>query len=79
MIGEGRDTPMYRLDSDGVWSDHMHWFLERFDEAYVAEIRIFVDCPADDLPVPVTGADARAALAMAYAAEASSPRTRRRR
>ena len=71
MIGEGRDTPLYRLDSSGVWSDHIYWFLERFDEAYIAEIRAFVDCLRQDAPVPITGADGRAALAMAYAAEAS--------
>lgn len=71
MIGEGRDTPLYRYDSEGVWSDHIYWFLERFDDAYVAEIRTFVDCVRQDSPVPITGADGRAALAMAYAAEAS--------
>lgn len=71
MIGEGRDTPMYRLDSSGVCSDHIFWFLERFDAAYIAEVRKFVECLRIDMPVPVTGADGRAALAMAYAAEAS--------
>ena len=24
MIGEGRDTPLYRYDSEGVWSDHIY-------------------------------------------------------
>lgn len=71
MIGETRDTPLYRLDSAGVWSDHIYWFLERFDAAYVAEIRAFVECLRTDQPVPITGADGRAALALAYAAEAS--------
>lgn len=71
MIGESRDTPLYRLDSNGVCSDHIYWFLERFDAAYVAEIRAFVASIQEDEPVPVTGADGRAALAMAYAAEAS--------
>ncbi len=71
MIGEGRDTPLYKLDSTGVCNDHIYWFLERFDAAYVAEIRAFVDSIREDEPVPVTGADGRAALAMAYAAEAS--------
>ena len=71
MIGDGRETPMIRLDNTGVWSDHIYWFLERFDAAYIAEVRKFVDCIRIDLPVPVTGADGRAALAMAYAAEAS--------
>lgn len=71
MIGDGRETPLVRLDGTGVWSDHIYWFLERFDAAYVEEIRTFVDCIRKDQQVPVTGADGRAALAMAYAAEAS--------
>lgn len=71
MIGDGRETPLYRYDSSGVWSDHIYWFLDRFDAAYVAELRAFVECLQQDLPVPITGADGRAALAMAYAAEAS--------
>jgi myo-inositol 2-dehydrogenase/D-chiro-inositol 1-dehydrogenase len=71
MIGDGRETPLVRLDSSGVWSDHIYWFLERFDAAYVEEIRAFVDCIREDRPVSITGADGRAALAMAYAAEAS--------
>ncbi len=71
MIGESRETPLYRLDGAGVWSDHIYWFLERFDAAYVAEIRAFVECLRSDEPAPITGADGRAALAMAYAAEAS--------
>ncbi|MCA9860473.1 MAG: Gfo/Idh/MocA family oxidoreductase, partial [Thermomicrobiales bacterium] len=71
FIGEGRDTPLLRLSNQGVWSDHIFWFLERFDDAYVAEIKSFVDSLRQETPVHVTGADGRAALAMAYAAEAS--------
>lgn len=71
MIGDGRETPMIKLDRTGVWSDHIYWFLERFDAAYVAEIEAFVACIREDRPVTVTGADGRAALAMAYAAEAA--------
>ena len=71
MIGYSRDTPMLRLDGNGIHSDHIHWFLERFDLAYIDELRIFVDGIVDGTPVPVTGEDARAALVLAYAAEAS--------
>lgn len=71
MIGDGRETPLYRYGADGVWSDHIYWFLERFDDAYVEEIRSFVDSVRNATPVQITGADGRAALAMAYAAEAS--------
>jgi myo-inositol 2-dehydrogenase/D-chiro-inositol 1-dehydrogenase len=71
MIGYSRDTPMLRLDADGVHSDHIHWFLERFDQAYIDELRAFVDAIVDGTPPRVTGEDARAAMALAYAAEAS--------
>lgn len=71
MIGYSRDTPMLRLDASGVHSDHIYWFLERFDQAYIDELKVFVDAIVDDTPVPVDGNDARAALALAYAAEAS--------
>jgi myo-inositol 2-dehydrogenase/D-chiro-inositol 1-dehydrogenase len=71
MIGYSRDTPMLRFDAKGIHSDHIHWFLERFDQAYVDELRVFVDAIVDDTPVPVDGNDARAAMVLAYAAEAS--------
>jgi myo-inositol 2-dehydrogenase / D-chiro-inositol 1-dehydrogenase len=71
MIGYSRDTPMLRLDANGIHSDHIHWFLERFDQAYVDELKVFVDGIVDDTPLPVDGHDARAAMVLAYAAEAS--------
>src|SRR5215213_6704115 len=71
MIGYSRDTPMLRLDANGIHSDHIHWFLERFDQAYIDELKIFVDCIVDGTQPPVDGHDARAAMALAYAAEAS--------
>lgn len=71
MIGYARDTPMLRLDANGIHSDHIHWFLERFDQAYVDELKVFVDGIIAGTPPPVDGNDARAAMALAYAAEAS--------
>src|SRR5918992_1403030 len=71
MIGYSRDTPMLRLDANGVHSDHIHWFLERFDQAYIDELKVFVDGIIDGTPPPVDGDDARAAMVLAYAAEAS--------
>jgi myo-inositol 2-dehydrogenase/D-chiro-inositol 1-dehydrogenase len=71
MIGYSRDTPMLRFDAKGIHSDHIHWFLERFDQAYIDELRVFVDAIVDDGPVPIDGNDARAAMVLAYAAEAS--------
>jgi myo-inositol 2-dehydrogenase/D-chiro-inositol 1-dehydrogenase len=71
MIGYARDTPMLRLDASGIHSDHIYWFLERFDQAYIDELKAFVDSIVEDTPPLVTGEDARAAMALAYAAEAS--------
>jgi len=71
MIGYSRDTPMLRLDANGVHSDHIYWFLERFDQAYIDELKVFVDGIIDGTPPPVDGRDARAAIALAYAAETS--------
>jgi myo-inositol 2-dehydrogenase/D-chiro-inositol 1-dehydrogenase len=71
MIGYSRDTPMLRLDADGIHSDHIYWFLERFDQAYVDELKVFIDCIIDGTAPPVNGDDARAAMTLAYAAEAS--------
>ncbi len=60
------------ISSDGVASDHVYWFLERFDQAYVDEMRAFVDAIVQQGSTPsITGADGRAAMALAYAAEAS--------
>ena len=71
MIGYSRDTPMLRLDAAGVHSDHIYWFLERFDQAYIDELKVFIDCIIDNTQPPVDGKDARAAMTLAYAAEAS--------
>ncbi len=71
IIGYARDTPMLRLDANGIHSDHIHWFLERFDQAYIDELKVFVAGIIDGMPAPVDGNDARAAMVLAYAAEAS--------
>ena len=71
MIGYARDTPLLRFDAKGIHSDHIHWFLERFDQAYIDELKVFVDGIVDGTPPPVDGNDARAAMVLAYTAEAS--------
>lgn len=71
FVGNPRDSGLLHLSSAGVVSDHVYWFLERFDDAYVAEVRAFIDCLVNDTEPLVTGADGRAAMALANAAEAS--------
>ena len=71
FVGYSRDTPTLHLSAEGVRSDHVHFFMERFEQAYVDELRAFVAAIVEDKPVPVTGEDGRAAMALAYACEAS--------
>ena len=70
FVGESRATPI-RVFRDGVHEDHQYFFLDRFGTAFRNEIASFVQAIATDTPVQVTGEDGRAALLLAYAAEAS--------
>lgn len=55
--------------SDGVQeAKPLYFFLERYMDAYVAEIQSFIDAVAQDRTPPVTGADGRAATVLGLAA-----------
>jgi myo-inositol 2-dehydrogenase/D-chiro-inositol 1-dehydrogenase len=45
-----------------------HFFMQRYAEAYVSEMRAFVASIAGDTPPPVTGRDGRLAVVLGYAA-----------
>lgn len=45
-----------------------YWFINRYAECYVEEVRQFVEAVLEDKPVPVTGEDGRAAVVLGYAA-----------
>jgi len=49
----------------------LNFFMERYSESFLTEMRQFVQCVIQDKPVPVTGRAARAALLMALAARKS--------
>jgi myo-inositol 2-dehydrogenase/D-chiro-inositol 1-dehydrogenase len=49
----------------------LNFFMQRYLDAYAAEIESFVDAVAADKPVAVSGHDGRAAFAMAMAAKRS--------
>jgi len=70
-VGYERQTAVRRLTAEGVRHDHVSWFLDRFGEAYTAEMAHFIDCVAGDREPEVTDADGRAALALALLAERS--------
>jgi myo-inositol 2-dehydrogenase/D-chiro-inositol 1-dehydrogenase len=57
---------------DGVSHDKpLHFFLERYNAAYVEETQIFIECIVNDTPLPVDGNDALQAERIALAAKLS--------
>ncbi len=46
----------------------MNFFMDRYLASYQAELTAFVQCVANDTPVPVTGSDGRAPVVLALAA-----------
>ncbi len=55
-----------------VWRElPLHFFMERYTESFVSELRAFVDAALGDKAVPVTGPDGRMAVVMGLAARKS--------
>ncbi|OGP57459.1 MAG: inositol 2-dehydrogenase [Deltaproteobacteria bacterium RBG_13_52_11b] len=55
--------------ADAIRSDKpLHFFLERYQEAYLAEMNQFITCVLEDKKPPVGGADGKISVAMGYAA-----------
>jgi myo-inositol 2-dehydrogenase/D-chiro-inositol 1-dehydrogenase len=76
QVGDGRRTGMIFSDAAGRTVDTVRGDQELFAGAYSAELAAFVDAVRTGTRAPVTGEDARAALAIALAA-AESVRTGR--
>ena len=70
-IGSLSQTSTVWLSRSGITHDTIPYFMERFGEAYAAEIRAFVQCVLEDRDVPVTGMDARHATEIGIAATRS--------
>jgi myo-inositol 2-dehydrogenase/D-chiro-inositol 1-dehydrogenase len=49
----------------------LSFFMDRYTESYVAEIKAFVECILNDTAPPVTGLDGRVPVVMGYAAKRS--------
>lgn len=71
MIGRLQHTPLLVLTPNQISHDGIPYFMERYGEAYAAEMRSFVESVVDGKPVGATAADARAATAIAIAATMS--------
>jgi myo-inositol 2-dehydrogenase/D-chiro-inositol 1-dehydrogenase len=65
------------LDGTGVHSSlPLNFFLERYAESYLNEMRAFVDSIRNDKPVPVTGKDGLMSVAIGLAATKSAKENR---
>jgi predicted dehydrogenase len=69
MVGGFAQTMLTVLRAGERREDLYPGFLERYADAYVAELRDFVAGVGDRRPATVTGEDGRRALAIAFAAE----------
>ncbi|MGY1661219.1 Gfo/Idh/MocA family oxidoreductase [Geodermatophilus sp. SYSU D00705] len=70
-MGDGRRTGMVFSGSAGRLVETVRSDQELFPEGYTGELAAFVDAVRTGTPAPVTGEDARAALAIALAAAES--------
>ncbi len=72
VVDNLRATTIESFFEDGVYVDKPpNTFVERYREAFIAELRDFVCCVRDGRPVTVTAADALAAVTVAEAARES--------
>jgi predicted dehydrogenase len=71
LVGSLRQAPATFLTADGGLQTLADYFLIRFQDAYVAEVRDFAQNILNDRPLRVSGEDGLKALAIAVAAENS--------
>ncbi len=74
MVAVANETPDSAVVSDaqGIHGAlPLFFFVERYTDAYVAEMQAFIECIQKDTPPPVTGRDGRIPVVMGYAAKLS--------
>lgn len=72
LAGNRTPTTVELADGQAVSSDKpLHFFLERYAEAYRIELASFVDAVVNRKPLPVTALDGRQAIVLAEAAAKS--------
>jgi myo-inositol 2-dehydrogenase/D-chiro-inositol 1-dehydrogenase len=70
-LNNAPDSHVYS-NADGVHSAKpLYFFLERYMDSYIAEMKEFVECVQKDTPPPVTGIDGRIPVMIAMAATRS--------
>jgi len=65
------DTTLLSNENGTLSSPLLHFFIERYTEAYINEIRAFIEAIIEDKDLPVTGEDGRIPVVIAYAAQKS--------
>jgi inositol 2-dehydrogenase len=70
-IGYLRETPILVMTKAGVAHDTVPYFMERFEEAYIAQLQNFVENLLNDKAPAITCADGIAALEVSLAAKLS--------
>ena len=69
VVGNNTPNTAVYSNADNVQSAKpLYFFLERYMDAYLAEMKVFVYCIVQDTPPPVTGIDGRIPVVMGLAA-----------
>jgi myo-inositol 2-dehydrogenase/D-chiro-inositol 1-dehydrogenase len=72
LVGNEMADTLVQADHDGFHSATLpHFFMQRYAEAYVSEMREFIECVTGDKTPLVTGRDGRLAVVLGYAARKS--------
>lgn len=67
------DSNVLYCDNEGIHAEPVqHFFLERYNDAFVNELRQFANSMHDNTPMPVTGFDGLQAVLIAEAADRSA-------
>jgi predicted dehydrogenase len=76
QIGYFRQTPILVMTKDGITHDVVPHFMQRFENAYLAQIQNFVENVQNGSEPSISGADAVAALQISLAATQSLQKNR---
>jgi myo-inositol 2-dehydrogenase/D-chiro-inositol 1-dehydrogenase len=69
MAGNEAETTLVKGNVDGFHSARPpYFFMQRYADCYVAEVREFLECVRDDKMPPTSGKDGRMAVVLGYAA-----------
>ncbi len=72
MVGNKKPTEVAVIGTEDARSDKpIFWFIERYIEAFLAEMKEFIKCIQEDTRPPVGGFDGKISVQMGYAAKES--------